>query len=703
MMPSHPRLPAVAATLSVLSIIAVAILLAYPAPASWAEAPFLYHNDGLWNLFVIKTVIGTGWYTGNPHLGAPFGATFLDFAKPETLHLLLIRALGAFSDNIFLIHNLFYLSGYLAVAVTALWALRTAVGLSWPLAVAGAVLFSWLPYHQFRLGHLFLSSYYAVPVAIWLIVTVAHRPLPATPATFWLKRPGIWLAAAIVASTSIYYAYCAIALLLAAGGIAAIREGSGRRLGGALMVGCMVSMVVMVNLLPSLTHRLERGSNPEVAQRGLDDIERYALSPIMMVLPSERHRIGVLAEPARRHIEAVRVAIENRGISLGLLGTAGFAYLLTRLLCGRRCGAAPLLGTFARLNAVALALGVAGGLSALVGLALSPQFRAMNRISVFIAFFSLASLLLLLQQWLAGGQRWRGWVPVITAAIIGGGLWEQTIVNRVPDPAVAARRLDSDRTYVRAIEAALPAGAAVYQMPYVPFPESPPRHAESLYAHLTGFLHSRQLRWSHGAFKGRPEELWHRVVAQRPLPEQLALIAGAGFAGISVNRLAMADGGAEIAARLRELGLQPAAESPEQDLVFYPLRPSGNRPARLTLPVLWSSGFHGPETDGSHHWAWSREDATLLAQFVAPSPTATPRLSFGLTSLIERDVIVTVDSRPVLDFRLAAGERRDVDIPLDGASTRAVVGLASPQPAQRASKTDSRRVALMVSNPTVTP
>ncbi|MCK7577275.1 MAG: hypothetical protein MZV65_16505 [Chromatiales bacterium] len=76
--------------------------------SDWIRYPLVYEGDGLWNLFVIKTVLETGWYGSNDYLGAPFTANFLDFAKPESLYLLMFRMAGWVTGNAVLIHNLFY-------------------------------------------------------------------------------------------------------------------------------------------------------------------------------------------------------------------------------------------------------------------------------------------------------------------------------------------------------------------------------------------------------------------------------------------------------------------------------------------------------------------------------------------------------------------------------------------------------------------
>lgn len=697
-----PSRQASLATLALLALLSAALVLAYP-PRHWATMPLAYEGDALWNLFVIKTVIETGWYHGNPNLGAPFGATFLDFAKPEVLHLLLIRIMALFTDNIALVHNAFFLLGFHAVGLSALWVLRATFRLDWPLAVAGALLFACLPYHFFRLTHLFLSNYFVVPIAIWLMFQVAHAPIqPIGPVTGFLSRPGVWLAAAVVASTSVYYAYFAVLLTLAAGLLAALSGKQLHRLALAAVASAAIGIFVAINVAPSLHYKLSRGPNPEVAKRNLHELDLFALSPALMLLPLHEHQFAPLGAPARKYVSEAAFINENQFAWLGTLGAVGFIFLLLRLLSGEKLGPGQrALDTLGRLNAVAALLAVTGGGGTVIALLVSPQFRAMNRISVFVAFFSLAALLLLLQSAL---PRLRGLsrhaATIIAAGLILFGLWDQTIRRRFEDPRQIQFRFTSDRAHVSRIEGSLGPGASIYQMPYIAFPEAPPLHHETAYAHLAGYLHSKHLRWGFGGFKGRPEELWHRALSKLPLEQQVEHIARAGFQGIDLNRLAVADHGAALENQLVRLGLVLAHESPARDKVFYRLQPTGTIPAALPLPIVWGESFYPEEYDGRNRRAWSRGDASLIVHSQGQQPMAA-QIRLDLSSLVARQVTFAVDGMTLRQVQLAPGKVEAVVIEHTLAPGQTILELTSDQPSVTASPIDKRRVAFAVENPSV--
>jgi hypothetical protein len=122
----------------------------------------------------------------------------------------------------------------------------------------------------------------------------------------------------------------------------------------------------------------------------------------------------------------------------------------------------------------------------------------------------------------------------------------------------------------------------------VPFPEGYPLGPtnsdapsyDSSYELLRGYLHSRQLRWSYGAMKGRPAD-WSSQLAPKPLGLVLPAVAAAGFQGLWVDPQGYpADGGRQIRSALQAL-LGPAPlVSPAGDLWFYDLRPYHARLAR---------------------------------------------------------------------------------------------------------------------------
>jgi phosphoglycerol transferase len=278
------------------------------------------------------------------------------------------------------------------------------------------------------------------------------------------------------------------------------------------------------------------------------------------VLPVSDHRIGFLADLRERYENQVG-STEASFAALGVIGAFGLAFLVgTVLLAAVRTGAPrgdPLLRYAAVSALVALFFSMTGGLAPIVSFLISPQLHAWNRLSVFIGFFALLAVALLLDR-LGGRLAW-----VVAAALIVVGALDQTTGAMTPRYGEVAREWSSDGDWVDAVDAALPDGAAILQLPYVPFPSSPPVQRMVDYDHVRPYLHSDDLRWSYGAMKGRDEDLGDDVTA--------AGARDAGYAGIEVDRFGYADNGAALEAELRSLTEVEPVVSPNGRLAFYRL------------------------------------------------------------------------------------------------------------------------------------
>ena len=145
--------------------------------------------------------------------------------------------------------------------------------------------------------------------------------------------------------------------------------------------------------------------------------------------------------------------------------------------------------------------------------------------------------------------------------------------DQVPKPlaeeqrAAVARAIDSDRKFVADMEAILPEGAMVFQLPVMDFPESPLR-TETSYDHLRPYLYSRHLRFSFGSMKGRAREQWQHDLEKLPLADVIAEVKNRGFAGIYVSRPGYSEGLSALEQGLQALGTGDKIESGAGDLFF---------------------------------------------------------------------------------------------------------------------------------------
>jgi phosphoglycerol transferase len=187
----------------------------------------------------------------------------------------------------------------------------------------------------------------------------------------------------------------------------------------------------------------------------------------------------------------------------------------------------------------------------------------------------------------------------LLAAVAALGVYEQTSSYFVPPYRSDAREYRSDARFVAGIERRLPPGSAVFNLPYVPFPEgyqqfpAPDQtvpYSQTVnfeYDEVRGYLHSTTLRWSYGAMKGRPAN-WEAQLAAKPLDLALAGAAAAGFSAVVIDQRGYPGMlGPELRRELRELLGAPPTASQDGQLLFSDLRPYARRlQARHTAAQL---------------------------------------------------------------------------------------------------------------------
>jgi phosphoglycerol transferase len=600
------------------------------------HVPFNIRGDSVFFEMMVKSVVDHGWYLTNPELGAPGVLALHDFPQADAIHLLAIKVMSLlFSSDWALLFNLYFLLGFPLIAVSALAVLRHFRVAPVPAAVA-SLLYAFLP-SRVAIGesHFFLSAFFQVPLAILVALWVAGEepPLLAPGSRRWWPRLAprsrrsiaAIAIALLVSGTGVYYAFFAGVLIVAAGVWTAIARRSPRHALAGVAVCAVIVVGLAVQSVPTLVYRHRMGPNAEAAARPTGQAETYGLKIAPLLLPVNGHRIAALANLKDRYERATGTTPEVSATSLGVVGAVGFLILLGWFF--RRAARddaqagddrRPLWAALARLNLAALLLAATGGFGVLFALMVSPLIRTYARMHVYVAFFALFGVALLLDRlWRA---RPRAGL-LASGAVLFVGLADQTTPAMVPPYARRAREFHADASFVRDLEARLPAGAQIFELPYLRFPEGGglPGTPMMDYDPLRPYLHSRALRWSYPTMVGRSGDDWTREVADQPIPDVVRALVEAGFDGVVVDRGGYPDRGAAIIGGLTAaLGAAPSVTAPDYRLVFFDLRGERERAeagltpeARvlrrqqaLDRPLLRWHEFFPPESgpDGSFRW-----------------------------------------------------------------------------------------------------
>ena len=684
------------------------------------RVPILYHGDAVLTMGAFKNMLLNGWYSSSELLGVPYGQDLRDFpAGADLLHLMASWCLVMVTRDPALAFNVFFLASFLTVFLGAFTGCRMLAVGPWSSVVVG-VLYTFLPYHVLHgPGHLFLSSYGAVPLWVALAVRqMGDRPLVAALPNLrcprdwmpWIRQPSHLAATAIVllgSTTGSYYATFMVFTLVVTGGIAGIARFDLRRIVVALGLSVVAAVALLAQFVPTWMLHRQIGSNSEIVDRGLRNIEYYSLKLSDLVLPVAGHRVDALADLRDESLELV---LRGEGAeAIGLVGLVGLGILAivaaVRLVRGR---AGHRHGALALIAGAAFAMGTVGGGATVVGVFGFTFLRAWDRISVVIAFCALAAVGI-------GLDRLRSRVGSRGAVVLVGVVLMLGVLDTNPGfPFVdfdhTAGAWASDRLVVEEAEELFGEGAQVFQLPVIPFPEHPPVHGMIDYDHLRAYLHSDTLGWSYGGIKGRASDWQQRLTGLQP-DEMATALAGAGFDAIWVDRLGFGPELTEIEAALG----QPDLVSPDGRIAIHDLRPLAGEllvvpgsaevaraAAALLEPVTVAlgDGFHGPEFDADRAFSWAPERAEVRLRNPMTA-MRTVHLRFVAASAAEGFWVLEVHSPRGAITHEMPSSGSVIDIVVEVPPGETVLRLRTDAP--RLETTDPRDIRFRVFEPTVVP
>ncbi len=609
--------------------------------------PLTYGGDVMFYHIIVKGMIEQGWFSRIDVIGFPAGMDLRDIPTSDhNLYLLQLKLLSFFTSNYALINNLFYLLSFPLTTLSSLYVFRR-FRISYAPAILCSLLFTFLPFHFARgQHHLFLSSYYLVPLMVMIVlwcISGELNPIDREDGKLRLKlmqpKPILSVIVCILlAMTGTYYAFFACFFLIAAGSIAAFREKSIWLLTAPAVLTAVITAVTVINLLPSVFYVLQHGTTP-VVRRNVADAEVYALRIAQLLLPISHHRIPQLAQ-FKGVFNQRPFVNENDDAALGFIGSCGFL-LLIGLVFSRwrenKKGLSPpgepnfaaLFNDLSMLNISAVLLGTIGGFGALFAYIVSSKIRAYNRVSIYIAFFSLFAVALVLQyvyQHHIHSFKSKVVSFVLIAVVLIAGLYDQTSKSFIPNYRQIGSEFGSDADFVSRIESSMSPNSAIFQLPLMSFPENPKINQMKDYDPARGYLHSSKLRWSYGGVKYREGEVWQKQVAAKPINEMIEALCFAGYSGLWIDRFGYQDKDAKIEPELKNLLSVSPMVSNNERFSFYDLTPFIRKlrgsmsdaawQAKLDemvnpLILLWQNGFSDEERNEKDYWRWCAEKGRL--------------------------------------------------------------------------------------------
>lgn len=647
--------------------------------------PPVYQDDALMMLARIQGYASGELMPFAPNyltrLNAPFQAAWSDYPVEDFVYApagLLVRMLGLGPGTMVYLWLLQVMAG--VGCYTAARLLR--IGRDY--AIAAGILFGLAPYaFQRGLAHLNLTVYWHVPLLILVLVWAA------CPETTRLDgRLGTWLAGVVALIAGLLCPYYSGPFLLLLGFIllGQIANREWPRVRATLITFAAAFLGLVLQNVDTLLFAWRHGPNALAVGRDYWGLVKFGLYLPDLLFPQAHP--SALVQGLAREIYQSRVPPLLQGESqtayIGLISLFGLGWLSIEGLIrisARRCHQ---VSPFFWLASGIFAYAVAGGLNHLLGAFGFLLLRATNRVSILLSAVALL--------YLAGraARTLPGRIPLLIPGLmvlIGGydqipafPSWDQQKRDR------GLQDFRSDMALFRELERRLPAGAMVFQLPVKDFPESHTLAEMSDYEHFRPLLHTASLRYSYGTVKGRGDAGWQAVVAAKPTAEMVADLQRYGFAAILINRKAYPD-------RARSLGdgfgaALGAPMAQNGDFFVFRLTPDDDpEPPPMVEPIemVYSSGFHAPEHDGTGEWRWAGRDATIRFRRSYRPPLYRPadepiraKLRFEIEAVKpDRDVWMSVPGQPPRRVLAANEPRREIELATVVGSEPVDVGFSS--------------------------
>ncbi len=614
------------------------------------QKPLHYQADDLLYLSMIQTMNETGWYYFADRVGYPDQMDFREFPGSEGwLHLAIIKGIGFIEKNPIFQFNLFYLLTFPFTMLTTMISLRY-LKFRWEVNIVVSLLFTFTPYHFFRMPHLFLAAYYMIPLTMLLIINALKNDLRSSEGEFdcladngskeRANRISLFTQGIICFLTGfagVYYAFFACFFLCLSGVVSVLKYKVFRHFLHSLFLCGIIFTSLIITLIPSLAFQWQHPQNADRTRRLAAEAEMYGLKITDLLLPIQDHRYPPLCDLRSIYLySGTPLVNENSFASMGGIASVGFILLLLTAVFPRK--RPDWINTLAICAIGGLLFATIGGFGSLLNFVLSPWIRAYNRISIYLVFFSLLFMAYHLNRFFVVAYRHRWTSYLVLGILLVFGLADQTSPSMVPNYNKLAEEYTSDVRFIQKLESELqnnpdlriteqnqnnlpkrvPIGW-IFQLPYRFFPEDsrPPIFSYGLFK---GYLFSRDLIWSFGSFHGQYGDMWTRELLDLSTEKMIDRLCAANCAGIYIDRSGYTDHGIGIETQLKKYQLVPTVISDNKELVFYSLK---NFQMRLKsklgaekwdcwceetanpLLILYQNGFYPEEKVGNETFRWS--------------------------------------------------------------------------------------------------
>lgn len=576
---------------------AASLILVFLVYELWNKdftVPLFYEENGdtLGALYTIKNIADGHSLFDAPYINAPHEIPHL--LQDYILQAGIIKVMTLFTKDLGILANSFWLLTYVLTAITTYLLLKK-LRIHDFIAMMGSIIFAFLPYHYFRISHFWLMAYYIVPLAAWIIIDLLDEDfLINDEKTFSAKKffcnKCIYLDlifAVIISLHGIYYSLFTLLIIWFAVIVTTIRIKKWQYLLLAFCDSVMIILPIIITyILPVLFSNTEKISDL-ANERNIYQMDLYALRIIYLILPIPEHRIDALSKSTAEIYNQLGTNTEVYMAHLGIIMTIGMIISFIALFINSKNTKESLCQKMGKINIFVILLSVVGGFDLLIGIFITPSIRCFNRVSVFIALFSLIAFCSCIENLSQKIKTIRKniAIAVVCFALTIVGVLDQTagafadfskynIETRAYENAYTdnSKQYLNTKEFVESIETVLNnEQSMILQFPLAP--ENVQQFAQTKFA-----LMSDKLSWS-SSISINTHTFWLEALKQFPLENILKIASIYDFSGILVDKnvFSSEDEFREMYNMLqKEINADPITDS-SGEVYFYDLRDYRNQ------------------------------------------------------------------------------------------------------------------------------
>ncbi len=557
--------------------------------------PFGYDGtDTMSSLVEAKITQETGWNCYTDKLATPYGYDNSNnlITGLHNVDQLLVKFFTSVTGEYVKGVNYTFLATFYLIGLVTYFVLRSLNIREW-ISVGGSLTFAFLPFIFFRnVEHLVLSSYYFIPLLVLLCLWIYEdeKFLVLNKGFFYYKKNilAIIFTALIANSGIVYWQFWGCFFLVVTALANVVRSKAFRCVRQSLI--CIISIIVfmIIGCIPEIISIASGSSGIEGRLRGMYDSEAYSLKIIQLIMPVRSHGISYLENIIEDYNTYAPLVNENASAYLGLIGVVGF-FLLLVMLFKKKSDSDSIffkrLCALSELNICAVLFGTMGGFGAVFFVFISQTLRGFNRISVYIAFFSITAVCIIfnevenaIESKLSNNTQLKENIvqnDVAKSNILKDGILENSNeknVNITNNKIVLSRIIcaivgsiimiigifeqnphinipyienyenwTSDDKFVNNIENSVSDGTMIFQLPYQEYPESEGQGLMKSQDPFVGYLHSKTLKWSFGINKESENAQWYIDTSQLSPQSMVDELKAKGFGGIYIDRYGYED------------------------------------------------------------------------------------------------------------------------------------------------------------------